>query len=214
MNDNYETSIEDVLTEFPTLHWNEERKSLKGSLEINYVYNDERIIDSFQIEIVIPINFEKTLPMIYSKDGKVPKKFNHIYKDDSLCLATKADQLCFFANDYSLIDWIKYYVIPYFFAVDYYKKYKIYVFGQREHGDAGITSFYEEELEVKSHENVLIMLNYILNKTYRGHSSCPCGSGKKIRNCHKDIIIKWKQDKYCDILRNDFILLSGGKENV
>lgn len=212
MSKKYEDSINEILNEFPNFNWNEEREFLAGSLEINHTYFDEHIIDSFLIEIMIPYEYSITLPRVYSKDKKVAFSFDHIYRDGMLCLATDADQLCFFADGHSLNDWIKHYVIPYFFAVDYFKKYKVYPFGEREHGDNGIISFYAEKFMVSSRPDVIKLLDCIVNKSYRGHLLCPCGSGKRMRNCHKDIVFNWQQDKYQRILKNDFISLTSRKE--
>ena len=46
---------------------------------------------------------EEVLKRVYCKDKKVPLSFNHIYKDGMLCLATDADQLCFFADGHMLL---------------------------------------------------------------------------------------------------------------
>lgn len=210
----YEQSIKEIVSEFTGFIWEEKRNLLSGILEINHTFCDEHIIDSFMLEILVPYNYKEVLPRVYSKDKKVSMRFNHIYKDGMLCLATDADQLCFFADGHNLVDWIKAYVIPYFFAVNYFQKYKVYPFGERAHGEAGIISFYEEKFKIKSRQRVLNMLDCIVNHTYRGHLLCPCGSGKRIRTCHKDIIINWKQDKYQYILKNDYILLNGGKDKI
>lgn len=172
MSNKYEQLMEEVLKEFPNFKWDQVRKSLKGVLEVNHTYCDEHIIDNFEIEIIVPCDYEETLPRVYCKDKKVPLSFNHIYKDGMLCLATDADQLCFFADGHNLNDWIKTYVIPYYFAVAYFMKYKVYPFGERAHGYKGIISFYEEKFMVHSQQDVLRMLDYIINNTYRGHLLC------------------------------------------
>ncbi|MDF2678669.1 MAG: hypothetical protein K0Q97_3023 [Bacillota bacterium] len=100
------------------------------------------------------------------------------------------------------------YVIPYFFAVEYYKKYSTYPFGERQHGNKGILSFYMEKFSVNTYDKAFNMLKYIVMNSYRGHISCPCGSGKRIRQCHKNTIIYWQQEKYRKIFIEDYYNLS------
>ena len=46
---------------------------------------------------------------------------------------------------------------------------------------------------------------YLRKKNIKGHHSCPCGSGKRLRNCHERqikelLIIKDVDEIYIDIL--------------
>ena len=38
------------------------------------------------------------------------------------------------------------------------------------------------------------LLIYIAEQKYRGHQVCPCQSGKKVRDCHGDIIFPYMMD--------------------
>lgn len=37
---------------------------------------------------------------------------------------------------------------------------------------------------------VLDIMLFVVQSPYRGHLLCPCGSGKRIRNCHGEILKK------------------------
>lgn len=203
----YEEDIKKVIDNHTGLFFHEDLKLLKGQLNINHTFCDEHIIAAYDIEIHVPEDYFKKLPRIKNIDKKVPLSFGHIYQTGELCLATDADQLVFFAEGNDLNDWVNSYVIPYFFAVEYYKKYKIYPFGERKHGVEGILEYYFEAFNVNEDSQVVRMLDYIISNRYRGHAACPCGSGKKLRDCHKEIILNWKQGKYKNILLNDYHLM-------
>lgn len=43
---------------------------------------------------------------------------------------------------------------------------------------------------VNEWKQVFDIIYFISYSSYRGHLLCPCGSGKKIRNCHGDTLMK------------------------
>jgi hypothetical protein len=57
--------------------------------------------------------------------------------------------------------------------------------GELSHGGKGIVEHYEEYFDVSGKEKVKGLLDYLAeHKEIKGHPKCPCGSGKKIRDCH------------------------------
>ncbi|OPJ55705.1 SEC-C domain-containing protein [Clostridium oryzae] len=196
--------INDVISKYPNLKYDNQRNLLIGNLYINHTYCDEHIIALYRVEIRLHINYPEELPVVFNIGKIVPSRFGHIYSDGSLCLATDVDQKLFFVEGNSLVQWIDSYVIPYYFAVEYFKKYNVYPFGDRSHGAKGKLEYYSELFHVKNLKVTLNILEYIAIKNYRGHAYCPCGSGKKLRNCHKNQVIKWKQDKYQKLFLKDY----------
>lgn len=200
----YDEEIQNVIYKFPSLKYYNSERTLKGKIFVNHTYCDEHIIATYEVEIRIPISYPNLPPVVTNISKKVPYKFGHVYTDGTLCLATNADQLIFLIDGNGLCEWIDCYVIPYYFAVEYYKKYGTYPFGERSHGANGKLEYYREIFKVNTLKDALVILSYIVNCKYRGHSICPCGSGKKLRNCHKDIVAYWKQDKYKEILQFEY----------
>jgi hypothetical protein len=52
----------------------------------------------------------------------------------------------------------------------------------------GVDEFYQEILETNDRRIIGEFLFLILRNKFKGHWHCPCGSGKMIRRCHKDVI--------------------------
>lgn len=38
------------------------------------------------------------------------------------------------------------------------------------------------------------LMHFIKSQQYRGHHSCPCGSGKPLRNCHGQAMLRFYKD--------------------
>lgn len=196
-------NISDVLERYIGLSNNIKKGILEGILRIDHIALDEHVVEEYNVIIKLYTTNSEMLPRIYETEGKVPQSFNHKLNDGSLCLATEGEQRLYFSEN-SLKDWIEDYVIPYFFAVEYFKKYNKYPFGDRAHGWKGILQFYQDAFKVDTLEQAYNMLKYLVLNKYRGHALCPCGSGEKVRNCHKDINLYYRHEDRLKVLKEDY----------
>ncbi|ENK0555411.1 hypothetical protein AB2T19_000151 [Clostridium botulinum] len=205
--------IHEVLLRFPELKLSKVQNDMliSGKLNINCEYKDEHIIDDYEVVIIIPFEYPKVLPKIREIARRIPLKYGHIYSDGELCLAPDEEIKLFFYEKISLNSWIDNYVIPYLFGYSYYEKYGVMPFGERSHGKAGVKEFYKEFFNISTEKQLKKFFDYIRNKEYRyrGHHLCPCGSGNKVRNCHKEVLIKCQEIYIRKVLRQSYIKLWG-----
>ena len=190
---------------FPNLQISEGLEVIKGCIVINHLLCGEHIVNHFEVQIDID-NLDKSLPRVYEYE-KIPITYPHIYKNRMLCLSTDVEQEIFFLEGGTLTGWINEFVIPYFACMEFYYKYNRFPMGERSHDKMGIIESYMDLFNINDIKSLANMMDYILNKKYRGHLMCPCNSGKSIRNCHKNIITKWKQSSYQRLLKRDFEIL-------
>src|SRR5690349_17107089 len=57
-------------------------------------------------------------------------------------------------------------------------------FGQWAHGPKGVFQFYRELLKTSDLRTITTYLDYLAAKKVKGHWPCPCGRGRKVRDCH------------------------------
>jgi len=195
------SEIKEVLSNHPGLLYEKAKNKFKGILEVNHIYNDEHIISSKKVTIFVPENYPINIPTVKIPLDSNLKEFNHMYLNGRICLGTPLEQRIFFSEGNTLNQWINEFVIPYLFSFEYFKKYNIYLFGGYSH-KYGRVENYCDLFNIVDPKAALNFIRYILsNKIYRGHALCPCGSGRPIRNCHKDVLLKWMQPKYKNILK-------------
>jgi len=151
--------------------------------------NLENICDTFSLEIHIPNNYPTELPHVIEVDGKVEKTFSHLNEDKTLCLAVPMEVRRIFQDTPSLLGFVEKLVIPYLYGYCYWKKHGIMPFGEASHGNAGVLEYYRELFNPVNDLALLKGLYGIYKHGYRGHHSCPCGSGAIIRKCHKDTVL-------------------------
>lgn len=183
--ENVSRSISNICAKYPALK-RENNTIIKGILPIDRVVKDEHIVDSFEIEI----DFKENIPKV-KELGNRTNGYCHKYKNGNLCLETDFNQLMFL-EEHDYLDWLDYFVINYFCSFCYYRKYRCYPYGERKHRYGDFFGF--AEYIKMNPEAAWDILKYIVDSNYRGHNLCPCGSGKKIRNCHKDVVLKFKKE--------------------
>jgi hypothetical protein len=70
------------------------------------------------------------------------------------------------------------------YSFSYKEKFGRMPYGELSHGWPGILEFYQNLFRVDNNKAVLGLLNVLATGSFRGHSRCPCGSRKRVRDCH------------------------------
>lgn len=194
---NFIIDIEQIKIKYPNLIFDKKSQLLKGELSINSKFRDEIINEKYIVEI----NLNYQIPVVYDVGKKIRKNYSHKYNDSSLCLATDIEQLLFLLKNKRISLWIEKFVENYYVSYEYYIRYGVYPFGEYSHGKEGLLEFYYDYYYMNNLTNKDGFLEYIFIYNYKGHYNCPCGNKKKIRNCHKDFILKSKKDPNFNVLQ-------------
>ncbi len=147
------------------------------------------IKDRYEVEIQIAADYPKTVPTVKEVGSRIAQTFHHNH-DGTLCLeAPLAVHENFRARE-TLINFVDNLTVPYLYAHSYYLKYGKPPFGEHAHGAEGILADYRNRFQVSEESSVLWLLQILAEDIYRGHHDCPCGSGKKLRNCHGKYLLQ------------------------
>lgn len=163
---------------------------LFGEIVLNHVFNGVRMTGKFNLEIVVPRNFPSAFPTVKELSKCIDKNYSHRYKNGQFCLASNLELKMFFSQDTDICSFIEKYVIPYLYTYRFYEEYGVYPYGERSHGIMGDLEYLKDLFEVDNWRQVMDIVLFVAKSTYRGHLLCPCGSGKRIRNCHGVLIKK------------------------
>lgn len=207
--------INQLLEKQPYIELDETKNKyiLKGT----YLYSLE--FDGFisqgnrMIELVIPKSFPNEIPLLYVFD--YPENIEHIYSDNSVCLATTGEMINFLNTNSSLIAFIDKFVNAFLFTLDWFSRYKTYPFGDRKHGYKGLLDYYLNDLKLTK-KQYIEMVYLIFNSSYRGHKRCFCGSDNKLRNCHGKYILPIIQNKSYkqEFLNEAWMIITEDGKNV
>lgn len=166
-----------------------EANVIEGELYVNRQYDSFWVNRKFQIKI--ELNKENVFfSKVYDKEGYIKRTYAHVNPSGAFCLATEIDLLLDSIKDDSLVAFCRDFIEPFLFSYEYYKSYGVYPFEDRTHGNKGVLESYMEITKINDERKLLTFLYALIKNIsqYGNHAFCPCGSGKKIRACHKSFV--------------------------
>ena len=214
-------NVDKLINKYPTLHYTRSPPNcnfdvIEGNFIVNATPVDLSSTMLLDFSIYAEMYFDENIaPIIKETSGKVNSTFPHVNPNGTLCLAVETEILteCTTSQGFDVLMWFDKFVLPFFYSFEDYKANKLYPFGERRHGAVGILEFYQEIFRENDAQKALALLKYIAYGRYRGHLSCPCGSGKRIRKCHSKAI--WNAQVTLSKVRmlRDYNLIVHEKEN-
>lgn len=156
-----------------------DRPVLRGSFP---VMHDGEVLDRFSIKITFPNGIAKP-PVIREIGGRIPQMTDrHVYDGGAIC--TEVPELTLLRGKYSLVSYLDGPVRNYFLGQMLVERGEPWPFGEWAHGKPGLLQAYGEILGVNEEPAIRRFLDCLSHKKVKGHWDCPCGSGKRIRDCH------------------------------
>lgn len=167
--------------------------SIIGDYDLNRILDGKTYQERFRIEIMLSKSENNVLPYVKLPCNKV-KGFSHTYSDGTCCLGTKLEILYAWGDEYDADSFFEDVIDPYLINYASFRDCGAYAIGERAHGAQGIIDYYYSLLPQIPKDRIGNTLDYIskIIKTGKGknkrHSPCPCGNGKKIADCHYELI--------------------------
>ena len=174
---------------------------LTGRISINRSYNSFTMDNEYDVKILIPLNNDD-LPDVWDIGDNIDKSYIHRYSDGKLCLETDAFMALCFYNGYSLLQWMKNIVEPYYYSYEYYTRFGEFPFGDRGHNLDGVIETYQQIFNEDNVAKTYKLLRAISQRKYKGHLPCPCGSAIITRKCHGKSIFPFINDDYLFSIAN------------
>jgi hypothetical protein len=181
---------------YPNLHlvppFTAQHATVRGTLAIAH---DGREVDSFSLEVQVPSEFPRCWPRIWEVGGRIPRTLErHVYPSDgSLCILLPEEAYFTLPRTLTVTQYLDGPVRNYLIGQCSVEVGRGWPWGERSHGIQGIEEFYQEILGTPDRITIATFIVLILEGRFKGHWPCPCGSGKPIRRCHKDVIYSIKE---------------------
>lgn len=203
----YYTNIDKVLARCPDLSVveydsNHAPQRIRGDFIMNSSYENVYFCKTYPIDI----DLSDFPPKVKEVGNKIRSSYPHRYDTGELCLETPAriQLVCVEDDAFDFEIWVNSFLVPYFFTYEFYKRYGRYPFGERAHGEKGILEYYAELFHLSSEQQTRRFLQRVSKMVcYRGHHLCPCGSNKRIRDCHKEEVKVALQPQYKKCIEED-----------
>ena len=163
---------------------------ITGNLSFTACCDGKSVKDDYDVEIEIPSDYPQNPPTVKETSHKIPRSLdNHVnLKDGTLCLGAPLAVKRTFAKERSLLWFVREQLIRFLSSYSHKRDYGSFPNGELSHGDKGLLEYYSDLFSVEDNWQVLGLLKILADDNYRGHALCPCGSNKKVRNCHGDLL--------------------------
>jgi hypothetical protein len=188
--DLFVSQLKQVETDFPKLVailGSGEKMVLAG--EIDIIDSEGKHWESYKIEIHHSDLFPKRFPRVFEVGDKIPKIGDwHIYEDtQSCCIKVLPEEMIICRDGISVLGFIKYQVLPYFFNQTHRRVEGYYVNGEYSHGFKGLVEFYSRILMTEDPRKLIRFISIVAKGEKPGRTHlCFCGSGDKFRKCHRN----------------------------
>lgn len=142
-------------------------------------------LDRFQVEILVPPKFPREIPTVYEKHGRIPHDVNwHTFTNGALCVVVPEDWLLD-PRSGSLLDFLDSPLRNFFIGHALAEAGQTRPMGERGHGSTGLLQAYAEMLAVTDTKAIPRYLDACSAKKLKRHWKCPCGSGRRLIECHR-----------------------------
>ncbi|MBL0883574.1 MAG: SEC-C domain-containing protein [Chitinophagaceae bacterium] len=185
-----EKDIGNLLQRYPKLRSQTVKKKhfITGEVDI---FDDKEIYwDSYSIRVIVTSEYPYSFPTLFETSQKIPKvDYRHIHPDGSCCVTVLQREILYSRRGINLCTYFEKFVIPYFANQLFFEKEGRWASGEYEHGTEGILQFYLEDNGARSFEEIIDLLTYFDDYNICGRNDdCKCGSKRKFKKCHYDII--------------------------
>ena len=192
---------QEVQSKYPDLRLvlQDNRGYLRGTFP---VVHDGRVLDRYQVEIRIPQRPSEA-PELREIGGRIPhlRDRHHINPGDgTICWGIPELWLLERPSE-SMVAFLDGPVRDYFLGQSLLAAGESLPFGEWDHGIDGLLDGYSQLLGIEDRQRVEDYLRLLTVAELRGHLFCPCGSGERIRKCHRAELLEMRERISPDVAR-------------
>jgi hypothetical protein len=144
-------------------------------------------ITEFAIRMEVSCRYPSVEPKVFETGNWIPRNPDRHINLDGDCCVTVWEHWLATAPNHSIGSFINGPLNEYFLSQFWFEKTGKWPFGERPHGDAGMEEAFADALGIANRREALLCHLRLLSQAWpKGHWACPCGSGKIVRNCHRE----------------------------
>ena len=185
--DRYAKEKSEVEQRYHELHFSTENDQIKitGTLPIR---EGAQELDRFSIEILLLSDYPESIPEVFEVGGRIPRVLDrHCYEaSGAACVLLPEERWKVSPKGSSLLSFIDGPVRNYFLSQAIFERDGVWPFGEWKHGFAGLQEYYDETFGTSEPSKVRRYLELLVAMETKGHWDCACGSGKRLRQCHRE----------------------------
>ena len=176
----------EVQAVYPNLHFHpqSDRVVVRGTFP---VVHDGEELDRYAVEIVLLHDYPDSIPLVFETGGRIPHHADyHVQaKTGEVCLFLADERWEVYPSGTSLLDFLDGPFRNFFLGQSLFRRTGEWPFGEHKHAADGIRDYYAKLLGTEDLGVIVGYLECLSRAVVKGHWTCPCGSGKRLRDCHR-----------------------------
>jgi hypothetical protein len=179
---------DEVERAYPELHFSTEGEQIQisGTLPIN---DADGTVDRFSVSITLLADYPDSLPVVRELGGRIPHDIDrHTLASGEACVLLPEDRWRSWPKGSSLLSFISGPLQNYFIGQALVERGEPWPFGEWRHGLDGMRDYYREVFGTDDLAKARRYLECLASKKAKGHWDCPCKSGRRLRDCHMDLV--------------------------
>lgn len=187
----FERDFKEVKNRFPKLSyfWNSELKwwVIRGDIDICDIKGI--YWNTFNVSIGVPTSYPNCVPIVIENSNLIPREIEwHISPEGICCIDIGHNLIAMSKRGINIFSFIKEKVYPYLANQIFKLENKKYAGEEYLHHFDGVIQYYNEDHKLPTIDSIIVMLERIMSSKIGRNESCPCRSGKKVKECHIDNI--------------------------
>jgi hypothetical protein len=149
------------------------------------VINGTEVLDRFQIEVELLADFPESIPILREVGGRIPwHESRHVNRGTGEACPIVPEEWLLRSEHGSVLAFLNGPVRNFFLGQILVEAGQPWPFGERAHGVDGLFEAYGEMVGTTDRDAIVRYLDCLSRETLKGHWERPCGSAKRLRNCH------------------------------
>jgi hypothetical protein len=178
----------EVEAEYPELHFRiaSEIVLVRGTFPVRF---EGQVLDRYSVEVALGRDHPKSLPVVREVGGRIPWVADrHVNTNGTACVLLPDERWKVWPDGSTILEFLNGPLRNFFLGQGLVEQGKPWPFGQWGHGVNGIREYYGELLRTNDVQVIRGYLECVAAKKIKGHWPCPCGSGKRLRDCHVETV--------------------------
>jgi hypothetical protein len=157
--------------------------SIRGTFP---VVHEGDVLDRYQVEIEWS-DGDQEVPLLRETGGRIPWIADrHMSQGGIACLFVPEEWLIRPREDRTLLNYLDRPVRNYFLWQSLFERGASPPWSDRLHGVEGLFEAYGDMVGLKNPAAIKLCLEYLAQERVKGHWRCPCGNGRRLRDCHAE----------------------------
>lgn len=161
---------------------------IRGAYAINHSGTE---LDRFIIEIDLRRDLISNLPLVREIGGRIPQTIDrHINPNGSCCVCLPEDYFLRHPGRFEILEFLNGPIRSFFVGQALVERGGAWPHGELAHGHDGREQWLKDFFKSLTSQQLRAYLEILSVAKIKGHLTCPCGSGKRLRTCHFALLLQ------------------------